>query len=96
MELVKKLVQKAMPSLCHVEMDSLMARLKEIGVNGVEDLNFVKTEDVDGILAPIQCRRLIQAFTAGKIFFFPVFLSNAGCLRFINQRLYSQRFLRLK
>lgn len=43
-----------------------MARLEVIGVNGVDDLNFVKTEHVDGILPPIQGRRLIQAFTAGK------------------------------
>ncbi|XP_031167416.1 uncharacterized protein LOC116058713 [Sander lucioperca] len=64
MELVKELVQKAMPSLSNHVMDSLMARLEEIGVNNVDDLNFVKTEDVNGILPPIQQRRLIQAFSA--------------------------------
>lgn len=66
MELVKELVKKAMPSLSDDILDSLMARLEEIGVNGVDDLNFVKTEDVDGILPPIQSRRLIRAFSAGK------------------------------
>lgn len=59
MELVKELVRKAMPSLSNDLMDSLMARLEVIGVNSVDDLNFVKTEDVVGILPPIQCRRLI-------------------------------------
>lgn len=63
---MKELVQKAMPSLSNHVMDSLMARLEEIGVSNVDDLNFVKTEDVDGILPPIQRRRLIQAFCAGK------------------------------
>lgn len=46
MELVKEIVKKAMPSLSDDVMDSLMARLEEIGVNGVDDLNFVKTEDI--------------------------------------------------
>ena len=66
MELVKELVRKAMPSLTNDLMDSLMDRLEVIGVNSIDDLNFVKTEDVNGILPPIQCRRLIQAFSAGK------------------------------
>lgn len=63
---MKELVQKVMPSLSSDLMDSLMARLEVMGVNCVHDLNFVKTEDIDGILPPIQCRRLIQAFSAGK------------------------------
>lgn len=66
MELVKEIVQKAMPSLSNDRMDSLMGRLELIGVNGVDDFSFVKIEDVDGILPPIQCRRLIQAFGSGK------------------------------
>ena len=47
-------------------MDSLMARLEVIGEICVDDLNFVKTEDINGILPPIQCRRLIQVFSSGK------------------------------
>ncbi len=65
MEHVKELAQQAMPSLSNDMMDSVMAKLEVIGVNSVEDLGFVKTEDVDGILPPIQCRRLILAFSAG-------------------------------
>lgn len=55
-----------MPSLSNDLMDSLMARLELIGVNSVDDLSFVKIEDVDGILPPIRCRRLIQAFSSGE------------------------------
>jgi len=66
MELVKDMVKKAIPSLSNDLMDSLMARLELVGVNCVDDLSFVKIEDVDGILPPIQCRRLIQAFNSGK------------------------------
>lgn len=65
MELVKDIVGKAMPSLSNELMDSLMARLEKIGVDSVDDLSFVKIEDVDGILPPIQYRRLIQAFNSG-------------------------------
>lgn len=70
MEHVKELVKKALPLLSSDVIDSLMDRLEIIGVGCVDDLNFVRTEDVDGILPPIQCRRLIQAFTAGKFFVF--------------------------
>lgn len=54
MELVKELVKKAMPLLSNDLMDLLMARLEVIGVNSVDDLNFVRIEDVNGILSPIQ------------------------------------------
>ena len=74
MELVQELVRKAMAALSNDLMDSLMARLEVIGVNSVDDLNFVTMEDVEGILPPIQCRRLIQAFSAGKLFF--IIISN--------------------
>lgn len=78
MELVKELVKKAMPLLSNDLMDLLMARLEVIGVNSVDDLNFVRIEDVDGILPPIQCRRLIQAFSVGK--------SIGVCVQFFFQR----------
>lgn len=67
MEHVKEIIQKAMPSLRSDLVESLMSRLELIGVNCVDDLSFVKTEDVEGILPPIQCRRLIQAFSVGKL-----------------------------
>lgn len=49
MGLVKELVQKAMSLLSNDLMDSLMARLEVTGVNSVNDLSFVKTEDFDGM-----------------------------------------------
>lgn len=55
-----------MPLLSNDLMDLLMTRLEVIGVNSVDELNFVRIEDADGILPPIQCRRLIQAFSVGK------------------------------
>lgn len=70
MEHVKEIIQKAMPSLRSDLVKSLMSRLELIGVNCVDDLSFVKTEDVEGILPPIQCRRLIQAFSVGNLPYF--------------------------
>ncbi|MED6246065.1 hypothetical protein ATANTOWER_012313, partial [Ataeniobius toweri] len=64
MECVKESIQKALPSLSSDLVESLMFRLEMIGVNCVDDLSFVKTEDLEGILPPIQCRRVIQAFCA--------------------------------
>ncbi|MEQ2287069.1 hypothetical protein AMECASPLE_008780 [Ameca splendens] len=64
MERVKESNQKALPSLSSYLVESLMFILEMIGVNCVDDLSFVKTEDLEGILPPIQCRRVIQAFSA--------------------------------
>ncbi|XP_027869633.1 uncharacterized protein LOC114142520 isoform X2 [Xiphophorus couchianus] len=63
MEHVKESIQKALPSLRSDLVESVISTLEMIGVSCVEDLGFVRTEDLEGILKPIQCRRLIQAFS---------------------------------
>lgn len=93
MEPVKELVRRAMPSISNDLMESLMARLELVGVNGLDDLTFVKTEDVDGILPPIQCRRLIQAFSAGKFLHFYISKYFNIILLFINIFWHDYKFL---
>lgn len=65
MEVVRDYITGAMPLLANEDIEKLIARLKQIGVLSIDDMKFVTSDDVDGILPPIQCRRLIQAFTAG-------------------------------
>lgn len=65
MEVVRDVITRAMPLLANDDIDNLMACLKQIGVLSIDDMKLVTSDDVDGILPPIQCRRLIQAFTAG-------------------------------
>lgn len=66
MEVVKNVITRAMPVLTTDVIEELMDHLKHIGVNSIDDMQYLTSEDLDGILPPIQRRRLIQAFTAGK------------------------------
>ncbi|XP_060786670.1 uncharacterized protein LOC132892416 [Neoarius graeffei] len=64
MEVVKNVITRAMPVLTTDVIEELMDHLKHIGVNSIDDMQYLTSEDLDGILPPIQRRRLIQAFTA--------------------------------
>uniref|UniRef100_A0A3P8P1Y1 Uncharacterized protein n=1 Tax=Astatotilapia calliptera TaxID=8154 RepID=A0A3P8P1Y1_ASTCA len=64
MELVKNYVKKAMPSLSSDQMDTLMAKLEELGVLSVDDLSLVDPEDIKDTLPFIQCKRFVRAAKA--------------------------------
>ncbi|XP_070409973.1 uncharacterized protein [Nothobranchius furzeri] len=64
MELVKNYVKKAMPSLSSDKMDTLMAKLEELGVLSVDDLSLVDPEDIKDTLPFIQCKRFVRAVKA--------------------------------
>lgn len=68
---MREIIWKGLPSLTVNLMDTLIERLELIGVTSLDDLHFIKFEDVVGILPPIQCRRLIQACSEGK--YHPIF-----------------------
>ena len=40
-------------------MDIVITKLMDLGVTKLDDCTFLKAEDLDGILPPIQSRRLI-------------------------------------
>jgi hypothetical protein len=50
------------PAYSESEIYSLITALKAAGVDGEDDLKFMKAEDLSHILPPIKCRRLIAAF----------------------------------
>lgn len=64
MELVKNYVKKAMPSLSSDQMDTLMAKLEELGVFSVDDLSLVDPEDIKDTLPFVQCKRFVRAVKA--------------------------------
>uniref|UniRef100_A0A3P8PSA4 Uncharacterized protein n=1 Tax=Astatotilapia calliptera TaxID=8154 RepID=A0A3P8PSA4_ASTCA len=64
MELVKNYVKKAMPSLSSDQMDTLTAKLEELGVLSVDDLSLVDPEDIKDTLPFIQCKRFVRAVKA--------------------------------
>ena len=42
--------------------------MSDLGVTNLDDCTFLKAEDLDGILPPIQSRQLINAFCLGTLF----------------------------
>lgn len=62
MEHVRHKIRRTLLSLEEEQVDIVMTKLTDLGVTNLEDLMFLKAEDLDGILPPIQSRRLINAF----------------------------------
>lgn len=81
MELVKNYVKKAMPSLSSDQMDTLMAKLEELGVLSVDDLSLVDPEDIKDTLPFIQCKRFVRAVKALEAGEFLPLCFNASFLR---------------
>lgn len=60
MEEVQNLVVEALPGLCGDGLLGLISKLKDCGVENVEDLKFVHETDLTDVLKPIQARKLLQ------------------------------------
>ncbi len=65
MEHVREKIRSTLPSLEEDKLDAVITKLTELGVTHVDDCTFLTAADLDGILSPIQSRRLINAFTSG-------------------------------
>lgn len=64
MEPVRKLIIGTLPSLDPETVNRIVARLEEIGVRGLEDLEDVQVDDLaPTVLLPIPARKLKRAFT---------------------------------
>jgi len=60
-----------LPNLDEARMKSLVERLLlVVGVEEVSDLIFVKEDDINDILTPLQCRKLIDGFQRKGLFDF--------------------------
>ncbi len=62
-EEISKAVLAALPGLPPDALASLMTGLESLGVQSTEDLCYLKEDDLLIYLRPVQCRRLICAFT---------------------------------
>ena len=60
MEEVQNLVVEALPGLGGDGLLGLISKLKDCGVENVEDLKFVHETDLTDVLKPIQVRKLLQ------------------------------------
>lgn len=60
---IGKAVLAALPGLPTDTLASLMTGLESLGVQSMEDLFYLREDDLLIYLRPVQCRRLICAFT---------------------------------
>ena len=69
---VFQIVEEALPLTIHSleeeQVDIVITKLMDLGVTNLDDCTFLKAEDLDGILPPIQSRQLINAFCLGTLF----------------------------
>lgn len=63
MEEIKNSITSVMPSITPLLLEQLIATLAESGVEQAEDLRYVQENDLAGHLKPIQCRKLLSAWT---------------------------------
>ena len=61
---MKEAVRQVLPSLSEELLDGVVKKMIEDGVDLVTDLQFVQEADLSGLLRPIQCRKLLQAWKA--------------------------------
>lgn len=66
-EEVKEAIVAVLPGLPEQTMSFLMEKLVAIGVECKSDLKLIKEEDLQEYLRPIQCRKLLQAWSKGNI-----------------------------
>lgn len=64
-------ITSVIPTLDEDRLGALVERLLlGVGVESVDDLQYVTLEDMQDILTPLQCRRLLEAFKKKGLFHF--------------------------
>ena len=67
-EKIREAILAVLPSLPEQTLSSLQEKLASIGVESKSDLKLIKEEDLQELLRPIQCRKLLQAWsTEGNV-----------------------------
>lgn len=91
MDSIEKAMQTVLPQLDEAKLQTLVNELvTNIGVEGPDDLEFIKEDDIKHLLTPIQCRKIIHSFKGGEITGALVYLlscSNKSITKFISNHL---------
>ncbi|KAF5907891.1 uncharacterized protein DAT39_002437, partial [Clarias magur] len=61
---IKEEVTSVLPSLPEDTLNLLVEKVLNQGVESKEDLQYVKEEDIVELIRPIQCRKLLKAWSA--------------------------------
>ncbi|XP_041829977.1 uncharacterized protein LOC121635872 [Melanotaenia boesemani] len=63
MAIIENAIQSVLPQLQREKVEAVVHELETtLGVEGPDDLQFVKEADISHLLSPVQCRRLINSF----------------------------------
>ncbi|KAM8741462.1 uncharacterized protein AB9X84_018836 [Acanthopagrus schlegelii] len=63
MDFIEDAVQRVLPQLQREKVEAVIHELEtNLGVEGPDDLQLIKEEDIRHLLSPIQCRKLINSF----------------------------------
>jgi len=69
MDAVKSSIRSTLPSLSEEELLVVVTKLQDdTGVECVADCSYVTSDDLTGMLKPIQVRKLLQSWNSGKLF----------------------------
>lgn len=60
--MIRKAIVSALPSIPVESLGRMMERLIQQGVEKEEDLQFVREQDIEEFIKPIQCRKLLAAW----------------------------------
>lgn len=76
MDYIESAIQTVLPQLDREKLGIVVCELvSKLGVEGPDDLQFIKDEDVRHLLTPIQCRKILHSFKSGKNFSIAAFLA---------------------
>lgn len=68
-EEIRESVLSVLPDLPEQTLSSLLNKLASVGVEGKPDLQFLKEEDLQDHIRPIQCQKLLNAWRVQGIVF---------------------------
>lgn len=66
---LSQLIKLALPTVNDNVIQSLAEKLKECGVESKDDLKFVREEDLEGVLRPIQARRFLDFWKGNAVLY---------------------------
>lgn len=76
MNSIKDAIWSVLPQIERERLETVVDEfMTKLGVEGTDDLQFVKEEDIRHLLTPIQCREFLHKFKCVKTFRIAVFIS---------------------
>lgn len=61
-DMMREAIFSTLPSIPAASLDSIVEKLIQQGVETEDDLQYVREQDIEEFMRPIQCRRLLNAW----------------------------------